>query len=187
MQVELKRVQRKVGITFFYVTHDQEEALTMSDRIVLMREGRIEQIGSPSDIYHRPRTEFVATFIGQCNILPAVVTEVSQDSVACQHDVFGRIVACNPFSVAVTPGHSVKLAIRPERLVLGGNGHGMENGGQVRLRDQIFMGSTRRSIVESVAGQELTVEGQSAGESWSDCESLRIAWLARDTLILASE
>src|SRR4029077_14181142 len=69
MQTELKRIQREVGITFVYVTHDQEEALTMSDRLAVMNAGRIEQLGSPTDVYERPTTEFVAGFIGVSNIL----------------------------------------------------------------------------------------------------------------------
>ena len=73
MQIELKRIQREVGITFIYVTHDQEEALTMSDRIAVMNEGRVEQIGTPEEIYHSPATVFVANFIGVANLLPATV------------------------------------------------------------------------------------------------------------------
>ena len=71
MQVELKRLQKKLGITFVFVTHDQEEALTMSDRIAVVNKGRIEQLGDSADIYHSPRTTFVANFIGQANILEA--------------------------------------------------------------------------------------------------------------------
>ncbi len=71
MQLELKRIQREVGITFIYVTHDQEEALTMSDRIAVMNEGRVEQIGAPTEIYDEPATVFVAGFIGQANLWPA--------------------------------------------------------------------------------------------------------------------
>ena len=70
LQVELKRVQTEVGITFVYVTHDQEEALTMSDRIAVMRGGRVEQLGTPEELYERPRTPFVADFIGTSNLLP---------------------------------------------------------------------------------------------------------------------
>src|ERR671932_2757037 len=75
MQFELKRIQREVGITFIYVTHDQEEALTMSDRIAVMNEGRVEQIGTPEEIYHSPTSVFVANFIGIANLLPATVVE----------------------------------------------------------------------------------------------------------------
>ena len=76
MQIELKRIQREVGITFIYVTHDQEEALTMSDRIAVMNEGRVEQIGTPEEIYHSPPTVFVANFIGIANLLPATVASI---------------------------------------------------------------------------------------------------------------
>src|SRR6478672_1109583 len=77
MQLELKRIQREVGITFVFVTHDQEEALTMSDRIAVMSEGRVEQIGSPEEIYHQPTSEFVAGFIGMANLMPATVSAVT--------------------------------------------------------------------------------------------------------------
>ena len=73
MQIELKRIQREVGITFIYVTHDQEEALTMSDRIAVMNDGRVEQIGTPQEIYHSPTSVFVANFIGVANLIPGVV------------------------------------------------------------------------------------------------------------------
>ena len=77
LQVELKRIQREVGITFVYVTHDQEEALTMSDRIAIMNRGEVEQIGSPEDVYERPATPFVAGFIGVSNLMPGTVTGAS--------------------------------------------------------------------------------------------------------------
>ena len=77
MQIELKRIQREVGITFVFVTHDQEEALTMSDRIAVMSEGRVEQVGTPEEIYHSPATAFVAGFIGTANLLPATVESVA--------------------------------------------------------------------------------------------------------------
>ena len=80
MQIELKRIQREVGITFVYVTHDQEEALTMSDRIAVMNEGKVEQIATPEEIYHSPASVFVAGFIGVANLLPATVTTVHEDS-----------------------------------------------------------------------------------------------------------
>ena len=77
MQIELKRIQREVGITFIYVTHDQEEALTMSDRIAVMNEGRVEQIGPPREIYHSPSSVFVANFIGVANLIPAIVQDTT--------------------------------------------------------------------------------------------------------------
>ncbi|MGD8195288.1 ABC transporter ATP-binding protein [Herbiconiux sp. P18] len=113
MQFELKRMQREVGITFIYVTHDQEEALTMSDRIAVMSEGRVLQVASPTEIYDAPVSRFVATFIGSCNVLDGVV------------DAQGRSVVVPgvgelPASVAADahPGTGVTLAIRPERVTM---------------------------------------------------------------------
>ncbi len=116
MQLELKRIQREVGITFIFVTHDQEEALTMSDRIAVMTQGRTDQIGTPTQIYHQPGTAFVAGFIGTANLLP--VTVKSQDATTVTVD--SRTGA--QFNVpsgdrTYQPGSEVTLMIRPERLV----------------------------------------------------------------------
>ncbi|HEX2095981.1 MAG TPA: ABC transporter ATP-binding protein [Solirubrobacterales bacterium] len=109
LQVELKRIQREVGITFVYVTHDQEEALTMSDRIAVMNRGRIEQVATPEDVYERPATAFVAGFIGVSNLMPAVVSGP------------GEVRLENGASVAVsvdglTPGERCQAVVRPEKL-----------------------------------------------------------------------
>jgi spermidine/putrescine transport system ATP-binding protein len=92
MQLELKRIQREVGITFVFVTHDQEEALTMSDRIAVMNDGRVEQIGSPEQIYHEPETVFVAGFIGMANLLPAEIEGRTGDLVIARLAGDGRSV-----------------------------------------------------------------------------------------------
>ena len=114
MQLELKRIQREVGITFVFVTHDQEEALTMSDRIAVMNAGRVEQIGTPEEIYHRPATVFVAGFIGVANLIPAAVVAVTGDLATVE-------AAGHRFGVPVTdesirPADSAVVMVRPERL-----------------------------------------------------------------------
>ncbi len=91
MQIELKRIQREVGITFLYVTHDQEEAMTMSDRLVVMRQGRIEGIGTPRDVYDSPTTEFVATFLGASNLLAGAVTSVDAGDAVVTLDHGGSV------------------------------------------------------------------------------------------------
>ena len=96
MQIELKRIQREVGITFIYVTHDQEEALTMSDRIAVMNEGRVEQIGTPEEIYHSPATVFVANFIGVANLLPATVVGLGEDRAVVTLDGDRRMECAAP-------------------------------------------------------------------------------------------
>jgi len=120
LQVELKRIQREVGITFVYVTHDQEEALTMSDRIAVMNRGRVEQVGIPEDVYERPATTFVAGFIGVSNLMPAVVAGGGE--VKLEH---GPTVRAAADGIAV--GGRCYAVVRPEKLrveTLGGGGAG---------------------------------------------------------------
>jgi len=108
MQIELKRIQQQVGITFVYVTHDQEEALTMSDTIVVMNGGKIQQIGSPEDIYNEPKNAFVADFIGESNIIDGVMQE---DYVL---GMYGRRFPC--LDKGFAPGEAVDVVIRPEDI-----------------------------------------------------------------------
>ncbi len=117
MQFELKRIQREVGITFVYVTHDQEEALTMSDRIAVMSDGRVEQIGTPTEIYDNPASVFVAGFIGQANLWPCAVTGRSgatADIVA----LGGSSLKGRCQSEALRPGTDAVLMVRPERITI---------------------------------------------------------------------
>jgi len=108
MQIELKRIQQQVGITFIYVTHDQEEALTMSDTIVVMNQGKIQQIGTPEDIYNEPKNAFVADFIGESNIIDGVMHE---DYVV---GMYGRRFQC--LDKGFAPGEPVDVVIRPEDI-----------------------------------------------------------------------
>ncbi|VEG55925.1 spermidine/putrescine ABC transporter ATPase [Mycolicibacterium aurum] len=115
MQFELKRIQREVGITFVYVTHDQEEALTMSDRIAVMNAGNVEQIGTPTDIYDRPSTVFVASFIGQANLWAGRQTgRANRDFV--EIDVLGSTLKARQGDTTIEPGGHATLMVRPERL-----------------------------------------------------------------------
>jgi spermidine/putrescine transport system ATP-binding protein len=116
MQLELKRIQREVGITFVYVTHDQEEALTMSDRIAVMQGGRVEQLGSPQDVYDRPATPFVAGFIGTANLLPVTVREPGAERSTVELPD-GAVVEA-PNGVACERGAVATLMLRPERIVV---------------------------------------------------------------------
>jgi spermidine/putrescine transport system ATP-binding protein len=114
MQLELKRIQREVGITFIFVTHDQEEALTMSDRIAVMNKGRVEQIGSPREIYDRPSTVFVAGFIGQANLWPAVVK--ANNGTTTTIEVAGRSIDVTEDTSGLRPGERGTFMVRPERM-----------------------------------------------------------------------
>jgi spermidine/putrescine transport system ATP-binding protein len=116
MQVELKRIQREVGITFVYVTHDQGEALTMSDRIAVMDAGRIEQLGTPREIYERPASRFVAGFIGTSNLLGGKVDSVDGDRAVLTFGPGERVVA--PITGTVAAGDAIEVSVRPEKIDL---------------------------------------------------------------------
>ncbi len=115
LQVELKRVQVEVGITFVYVTHDQEEALALSDRIAVMNGGHIEQLGTPEELYDRPQTRFVADFIGTTNLLSGTVASVTADGAILDLDAGGF---CVVGADGLAPGAAVEIAVRPEALEL---------------------------------------------------------------------
>ena len=114
MQFELKRIQREVGITFVYVTHDQEEALTMSDRIAVMNAGNVEQIGSPTEIYDAPSTVFVANFIGQANLWAGTQNRLDGDF--AEVAVLGTTLRARPGTTRIEPGGHATLMVRPERV-----------------------------------------------------------------------
>jgi spermidine/putrescine transport system ATP-binding protein len=155
MQLELKRIQREVGITFVYVTHDQEEALTMSDRIAVMNEGRVEQIGTPEDIYHAPESVFVAGFIGVANLLPVGVESVDGETAVVS--LPGGATTRAPVSGgSVAPKGRAMLMIRPERLELttkaaAANGRGIETS----VRDLTFQGPVIRAALVTGDGTDV--------------------------------
>jgi spermidine/putrescine transport system ATP-binding protein len=116
MQLELMRIQREVGVTFIYVTHDQEEALVMSDRLAVMSDGRVEQIGYPEDIYERPATRFVAGFIGTSNIIEAEIVGRVGDLLQIASAAGDRLLVSPPPDRALRPGERVAFTVRPEKL-----------------------------------------------------------------------
>jgi spermidine/putrescine transport system ATP-binding protein len=162
LQVELKRIQREVGITFVYVTHDQEEALTMSDRIAVMNHGRIEQVGDPEEVYERPATTFVAGFIGVSNLMPGTISgtgkagEVRLDSgVTLSADVNG-----------FAPGDRCHAVVRPEKLRVDSNGAG-GNAPRVEglVESSLFLGTSTQLIVRLPDDVRMTVLIPNADEA----------------------
>jgi spermidine/putrescine transport system ATP-binding protein len=151
MQLELTRIQREVGITFIYVTHDQEEALTMSDRIAVMSEGRIEQIGSPREIYDMPVSAFVAGFIGAANLLPGVVRVVDGNSMTVEL-AGGHRVAVPADGGALAPGSAVTVMLRPERLRLTESAPAAGESLPVTLEQSVFRGPVLRHTLRTADG-----------------------------------
>ncbi len=154
MQIELKRIQREVGITFVFVTHDQGEALTMSDRIAVMSEGRVEQIGSPLDIYGRPQSLFVAGFIGSANLLPGTIA--SSDSSGTRIDLVGgaqvTVAAGNSApGLAVSPGERVTVMVRPEHVSFND-----QSGIAISVTDSVFQGASVRIVGRMDNGTEVS-------------------------------
>ena len=160
LQFELKELHREVGITFVYVTHDQEEALTMSDRLAVMREGTIEQVGPPQEVYDAPETTYVADFLGLANLLPAVV---STDG---EVDVLGRTVRATTAGVR---GPCTVFA-RPERLGISESGDADITG---VVLDVVFVGSTTHVRV-AAADQDLEVVLSNDGTSWVPTPGSRV-------------
>jgi spermidine/putrescine transport system ATP-binding protein len=154
MQLELKRIQREVEITFIYVTHDQEEALTMSDRIAVMNEGRVEQIGTPEEIYHRPESVFVAGFIGTANLLPVQVEQVGDRPTVVLPG--NRRVQVPAGHVTFETGTSATVMIRPERVRLArsepSNGAGAIS---ASVADLVFQGPVVRCALRTVDGTQV--------------------------------
>jgi spermidine/putrescine transport system ATP-binding protein len=154
MQIELKRIQREVGITFIYVTHDQEEALTMSDRIAVMNEGRVEQIGTPQEIYHSPTSVFVANFIGVANLIPAIV----QDAAGSEATVV--VAGCHRIPVPagarpVRPGAPATVMVRPERLKLSEGGAANTRGVPCTVEHAVFQGPVVRCTLRAADGTQI--------------------------------
>jgi spermidine/putrescine transport system ATP-binding protein len=155
MQIELKRIQREVGITFIFVTHDQEEALTMSDRIAVMSAGRVEQVGSPEEIYDSPATGFVAGFIGTANLLPTVVQQIDGDR-ALVKLAGDRRVEAPTLGHRFAVGEAATLMVRPERIRV--SARGPENDDQsipVTVVETIFQGPVVRFVLADAAGNEI--------------------------------
>jgi spermidine/putrescine transport system ATP-binding protein len=160
LQVELKKIQREVGITFVYVTHDQEEALTMSDRIAVMNQGRIEQVGDPEIVYDRPSTTFVAGFIGVSNLMPATVRRTGKSGeVELDSGVQVR-TAVDGFS----QGERCHAVVRPEKLAIG-SGNGDRPSVEGLVESSLYLGTSTQLIVRLSGDVRMTVLVPNSGEA----------------------
>jgi spermidine/putrescine transport system ATP-binding protein len=179
MQIELKRIQREVGITFVYVTHDQGEALTMSDRIAVMNQGVIEQLAAPREIYEFPRTKFVAGFIGTSNLLSGTVARTEADGSAVIGAGDGeRIIVRAPGAAA---GDTLEVTVRPEKITLSSKAPGA---GSCALRgtvsEVVYLGTSTNYNVATSAGDEVVVFLQNAHDASDTAGRGDTVWLSWD-------
>lgn len=184
MQVELKHLQRKLGITFIYVTHDQEEALTMSDRIIVMNQGLIEQIGSPTEIYERPKTRFIADFIGETNIFEGTVTRKDNENIYIDCD--GQEIKAVILDDGDIEG-KVYLAVRPEKMDIGTEVSGDRSRLNCTFKERIYVGSITKLILTLPTGQEVIVnETETNRTVVEEGGTLQISWHPDDSVLLRS-
>jgi spermidine/putrescine transport system ATP-binding protein len=185
MQLELRRIQEELGTSFLYVTHDQEEALTMSDRVVLMNEGRIVQEGSPAEIYDRPATVFASGFIGEANLLRGTVAEVAGERARV------RVDDCNLEVIApaqgIISGSPVIVSVRPERLRVGrpGAANGVENRVLGTLQRRIFLGNIMHQYVTLAPDLVIAAQTDIDAETIQEGEPVEVSWRADNTILLA--
>jgi spermidine/putrescine transport system ATP-binding protein len=186
LQVQLKQIQRDVGITFVYVTHDQEEALTMSDRIAVMNRGRVEQVGGPEEVYEHPATTFVAGFIGVSNLIPARVEGAGTVKLENGPAVQMRV---NGFA----PGERCYAVVRPEKLTISANGAGPENGEMPGLEGTVestlYLGTATQVTVALDGDVRMTVLVPNADEEArrrlpAGGERVRLSWDPENTHVV---
>ena len=186
MQVELKNLQNRVGITFIYVTHDQEEALVMSDRIAVMNEGRIEQIGPSHEVYELPRTKFVADFIGESNLVSGIVDSVEGETAGITVDglrISGRR------HEAIATGDRVHVSIRPEKIVSGAQSEGCETTCDGEIVDVVYKGSVVRYEVRLDNGLRLLYDEQTKyhPEPHGIGSRILLGWSADNAVVIKEE
>jgi spermidine/putrescine transport system ATP-binding protein len=179
MQLELKGIQHDVAITFVHVTHDQEEAMTMADRIAVMNHGRIEQLGTPTELYETPSTAFVASFLGVSNLIPGTVSGL--DTVRLHS---GPEVRVRPDALAGRSGE-VAVGIRPEKIELG---QGQSNSLDGTVVEEAYVGVATQYIVETACGR-LTVYRQNASPGLNGAapgQRLTLSWSPDSTFVVDS-
>ena len=186
MQIELKSIQSRVGITFLYVTHDQEEAMTMSDRLVVMRQGRIEGIGSPQDVYDNPSTEFVATFLGASNLLAGKVEGQSAGVTTITLGVGSTLDVPTSRLPTSLSGPDVKVGVRPEKIRIHVYDENLATVGNTlrgRVRVSTFTGVGNQYLVETSSGDDITVYAQNIGEELAprSGEEVVLSWPVEHT------
>jgi spermidine/putrescine transport system ATP-binding protein len=192
MQFELKELQRQVGITFVFVTHDQEEAITMSDRIAVMNEGLIQQVGEPVEIYERPTNRFVADFIGETNFIMGEVSEIQPDKTVV---ALGQgVEMAGQSNEEVKVGQQVTLAIRPEKIKLEPNARAVNDLSHVPalIEEAIYIGTDTRYTVRIADQHHVVIRVQNVGNDvvsnrpFQRGEKVYLSWATENALVLTN-
>lgn len=180
MQLELKRLQKKLNITFIYVTHDQEEALTMSDRIAIMNNGVLQQVGTPEEIYEKPATKFVATFIGETNLFEGYIESIADNQISVATE--NGAVKCR--GEGFQEKELVAISVRPERMLYSEvpvDGFSLSG----IVKEQIYVGSILKSIIATPNGDEIKIE-RLAGSKLPEKGQVYLYWNDEDAKIVHS-
>jgi spermidine/putrescine transport system ATP-binding protein len=193
LQIELKRIQQDIGITFVHVTHDQEEAMTMADTIAVMNEGHIEQAGSAAELYERPRTEFVANFLGVSNLIDAKLVS-TEGAVAHVETHDGARLAIPADRIGPHGSAAVRVGVRPEKITLVRDGEAPPADANV-LRGTVivaaFLGVSIQYLIKAAGGEELTVIAQNLDgaepDSFGPGREVQLAWSPHHTFVVAKE
>jgi spermidine/putrescine transport system ATP-binding protein len=195
LQIELKRIQQDVGITFVHVTHDQEEAMTMADTIAVMHDGRIEQAGGAADLYERPQTEFVANFLGVSNLIDGKLG-ASQGLLSSVETHDGARLHVPSDRVGPHDTDSIRVGVRPEKITLrapenGSAPEGEENSLRGTVVVAAFLGVSIQYLVRAAGGEELTVFAQnvdgSEPDSFGPGREVRLTWNPHHTFVVGKE
>ncbi|MGE4328048.1 MAG: ABC transporter ATP-binding protein [Pseudodonghicola sp.] len=181
MQFEITRLAHELGITTVYVTHDQTEALTMSDRVAVFNDGRIQQIDPPAELYESPQNSFVAQFIGENNTLEGVVKQISDDHALVQLDG-GEVIDCKPVNVSEV-GQRTKVSIRPERVEV--NKDRLQEGAHLlkaEVREFIYMGDVFRTRISVAGNDDFIIKSRNAPDQvrLKPGQQIEIGWLPED-------
>jgi len=183
LQLEIKRIHRELGITFIYVTHDQEEALVLSDRIAVFRDGRIDQLGTAEELYERPETLFVAEFVGDSNVFPGRVARAGE-----RLEVVGDGYRLQVRDDRLLPdGSPAVVVVRPEGLRVA-NGNAEANTLDATVREVIYLGSSRRLELEFRNGRRGHLrEASNAPHSFSEGDAIRVTWAPEDGVVVPDD
>lgn len=182
MQLELKRLQKKLNITFIYVTHDQEEALTMSDRIAIMHDGILDQLSTPDEIYEKPKTKFVATFIGETNIFDGLITKIDGKNITVS--IENGIVTGQ--GEDFVDGEFITVSVRPEKLKYA---YKQQDGFTIAgiVKDYIYVGNIVKSVVVLPNGNEVKIERLAGQEVPQIGDTIYLYWNKEDAVLIHSQ